>query len=73
MLRVYSLPGLDLVSVASTRPPFVWQPINYKFDHSFVLDAMKKYPGKVRRDRETPVRTLDACSTGDLAFHLGVV
>ncbi|CAN0399553.1 unnamed protein product, partial [Ectocarpus sp. 13 AM-2016] len=24
------------------------QPINYKFDHSYVLDAMSKWPGKVR-------------------------
>lgn len=32
--------------------PFVLQPINYKFDHSYVLDTMKKHPGKVRSDIE---------------------
>ncbi len=27
---------------------FVSQPINYKFDHSYVLDTMRRWPGKVR-------------------------
>lgn len=41
-------PGPDSLSFFCSH--FALQPINYKFDHSYVIDAMKKHPGKVRSE-----------------------